>query len=137
MSMNQPMFDPGAAPLIEAVLGAVPPVVLPRPDRGAKDQIDAWNEVQARIAAWTPTASEPDVRYDEDGYRLPSGKAVAIALQIATRLREGGVGVPSWLVQDGNGGIDFEWKSANRTETLNVDSSGEAELKQFEDSRLH
>lgn len=73
---------------------------------------------------------------DEDGYILPTQNTVALALNIAARLYSGGVTVPGSVVQDGNGGVDFEWRSGNRAQTLSVNSRGETELIEFENSKL-
>lgn len=67
---------------------------------------------------------------------LPTRETIALALQIAARLCEGGVTCPEWVVQDGNGGIDFEWRSGERAETLSVSALGETELMEFESSKL-
>jgi len=136
MSTSQPLSDPAPLPLIESVLGASPEVVLTRPTQDADEQIIAWKAHEERLAAWTPASGEPDVRADEDGYVLPGHKTVAVALQIAARLREAGVCAPFRTGQTANGGINFEWRSGNRTQRLTVNSRGETELARFEDSNL-
>lgn len=134
--MNQPTSQLNSLPTIETVLvGARPPVAV-NADRGADDQVGKWKPIEDRIAAWAPAEGEPDERTDEDGYRLPTRKAVALAFQIVVRLREGGVTCPEWIVQDGNGGIDFEWRGDNRAETLNMNAHGKLELMKFENSKL-
>lgn len=136
MAANQPLSHLNGLPVIENVLAATPPLVLARPEVTAPDQADEWKALEDRIAAWAPANGEPDARTDEDGYLLPSGITVALALQIAARLRESGVVAPVWLVQDGNGGIDFEWKNGDRAETLSINALGETELLEFENSKL-
>jgi hypothetical protein len=136
MSMNRPLSDPSALPVIEAILGSSPPIVLGRPAAGSPDRAEGWKALEERIAAWAPASGEPDVRTDEDGYLLPSSKTVAVALEIAARLREAGVAFPLRSGQTANGGINFEWRSGKRTERLTVDARGETELAKFEDSKL-
>ncbi|HQU42374.1 MAG TPA: hypothetical protein PK867_06155 [Pirellulales bacterium] len=136
MATNQPFSHLNGLPVIESVLTAAPPVVLARPTSSASDQADKWRGGDERIAGWAPASGEPEARTDEDGYLPPSGRAVAAAQEIAARLREGGVSVPVWLVQDGNGGIDFEWRSGDRAETLSVNALGETEIIEFENSKL-
>ncbi|MGH7137891.1 MAG: hypothetical protein ACREHD_19245 [Pirellulales bacterium] len=122
--------------MIETLLDGAPPVVLASPRRDADDQVGKWKSIEDRIAGWAPKQDEPDERIDEDGYRLPTRKAAALALQVTARLLEGGITCPEWVVQDGNGGIDFEWRSGNRAETLGINARGEAELMEFENSKL-
>ena len=129
-------FHLNGLPAIETVLVSVPAVVLAKSERDAEGQAEKWKSMEERIAGWAPATGEPDDRTDEDGYRLPERKTVALALQIATRLREGGVTCPEWVVQDGNGGVDFEWRSGNRAETLSINARGETELMEFENSQL-
>jgi hypothetical protein len=136
VSTNQPLSDPSALPVIETVLATVPPIAPTSSMRGAQHESVQWKSLEERIAAWAPANDEPDLRTDEDGYLLPSGKTVAVALQVAARLREAGVTIPLRLVQDAIGGIDFEWRSENRAETLTVNSRGQMELMTFEDSKL-
>lgn len=122
--------------MIETVLVDAPPAALANPRRDAGTQAGKWKSTEDRIAEWVPAADEPDERTDEEGYRPPGRKTVALALKIATRLREGGVASPEWVVQDGDGGIDFEWRSGNRAETLSINARGETELMEFENSKL-
>lgn len=136
MSTNQPLSNLSALPVLEAVLGAPPSIVGARQDQSTDEHAEAWKVLEARIAGWAPPSGDQDIRSDEDGYLLPSERAVAVALQIAARLRESGVRGPDWLVQDGDGGIDFEWKNDNRAETLRIDSRGDTELIQFDHSKL-
>lgn len=136
MSTNQPLSDSQFVPVIESVLGAAPPVAIGSTTSHAQVQADGWRAIEERIAGWVPGRADPSPLIDADGYLLPSSETVALALQIAARLREAGVSVPSWLVQDGNGGIDFEWRSNGRAETLTVNSRSEIELMRFENSKL-
>jgi hypothetical protein len=136
MAANQPSSPANGLPVIETVLAATQSLVLTPPTASAPGQTDEWKELEDRIAAWAPANGEPDARTDEDGYLLPNREAIALALQIAARLRAGGIAIPIWVVQDGNGGIDFEWKSGDRVETLSVNALGETELLEFENSKL-
>ena len=136
MATNQPLSDAGVLPVIETILAAAPPVVLASPVANAQNQSGNWRALEERIAAWAPANGAPDVRTDEDGYLLPSNRTVSTALQIAARLREAGVGVPLRSGQTANGGINFEWRSGNRTQRLTVNARGEMELAKFEDSKL-
>lgn len=126
---NHSMLIPGrvkdGAVVIETNLGAEPP-----------EQAGGWKALEKRIAGSGPTNGEPEIRMDEDGYLLPNAKTVAVTLEIAARLREAGTGVPLRLGQTANGGINFEWRSGNRTERLTVNARGETELARFEDSKL-
>lgn len=135
MSTNQPLSDANALPVIETILLAVPPVVLATSPVDSHDRAAGWKALEERIAAWLPANGAPEERTDEDGYLLPNSKAVAVALEIAARLGEAGVDVPLRCGQTANGGIDFEWRSGNRTERLTVNARGETELARFEDSR--
>lgn len=136
MSTNQPLSDAHLVLVIETVLAAPPPIVLghlpPKPVTNSED----WKALEDRIAALGPTDGDPEQRTDDDGYLLPNRTTVAVALQIAARLRDSGIDTPLRLGQTANGGIKFEWRSGNRTERLTVDANGETELTQFEDSRL-
>lgn len=134
--MSQPASQVNSLPTIETVLVGARPPLAASAGRVADAQVGKWRSIEGRIAAWAPTEGEPDERIDEDGYRLPSRKAVALALEIVVRLRDGGVTCPEWVVQDGNGGIDFEWRGGNRAETLSMNADGEIELMRFENSKL-
>lgn len=134
MSTNQPLAD--ALPVIENVLIRVPAVIAGAPQANTQNRVEGWNALEERIVAWAAARGEPDVRTDEDGYRLPNGKTVAVALEIVTRLREARVTLPLRSGQTANGGINFEWRSGNRTERLTVNAEGETELVKFENSRL-
>jgi hypothetical protein len=136
MSTNQPLSDPSALTVIETILGAVPPVAVAPLPADSQDRAAGWKGIEERIAASAPANGEQDERRDEDGYQLPNSKTVAVALQIAARLREAGVEVPMRSGQTANGGINFEWRSGNRTERLIVNARGETELAKFENSRL-
>jgi hypothetical protein len=136
MATNQPLSDPSALPVLEAILGTAPTVALAGAAADARNQTGDWRALEERIAAWAPADGELDVRADEDGYRLPGSRTVAVALEIAARLREAGVGIPLRSGQTANGGINFEWRSGNRTERLTVNARGETELAKFEDSTL-
>ncbi|HET6879623.1 MAG TPA: hypothetical protein VFI31_05700 [Pirellulales bacterium] len=136
ISTNQPLSDPMALPVIETVLGTVPPDVLARSPADTESHTGGWKALEERIAAWAPAKGEPDERSDEDGYLLPNSKTVAVALEIAARLRKAGVDVPMRSGQTANGGINFEWRGGNCTERLTVNARGEAELTKFEESRL-
>jgi hypothetical protein len=134
--MNQALSHMNGLPAIETVLVGAPTVVLGKPRRDADGQADKWKSTEERITGWAPASGELDDRTDEDGYRLPGFKTIALALEIAARLRDGGVTCPEWVVQDGNGGIDFEWRSGDRAETLSINARGETELMEFENSKL-
>lgn len=134
--MSQPASQVNSLPTIETVLVGARPPLPASAGRVADAQIGKWRSVEGRIAAWAPTEGEPDERIDEDGYRLPSRKAVALALEIVVRLRDGGATCPECVVQDGDGGIDFEWRGGNRAETRSMNAHGEIELMNFENSKL-
>lgn len=134
--MNQPASQVNSLPTIETVLVGARPPLAASAGRVDDAQVGKWRSIEGRIAAWAPTEGETDERVDEDGYRLPSRKAVALAIEIVVRLRDGGVTCPEWVVQDSNGGIDFEWRSGNRAETLSMNADGEIELMRFENSKL-
>ena len=136
MSTKQPLSDSNLLPVIESVLGAMPRVVVAHRPHDAQGGIQPWKAIEERIASWAAASTEPNVRFDEDGYMLPNSASVAAALQIAARLREGSVRVPLRLGQTANGGINFEWRSGNCTERLTIDAEGKAELVKFEDSKL-
>lgn len=136
MSTNQALSDTGAFPIIETILCDVPTGVVARPPAVSDERTKGWKASEERIAAWAPTSGEPDVRKDEDGYLLPSNQSVAVALEIATRLREAGAAVPLRLTTTANGGVSFEWRSGNRTERLIVNARGETELMMFENAKL-
>lgn len=134
MSTNQPLAD--ALPVIETILHTVRTAAAGTLPANSQDRAEGWKALEARIAAWAPASGETDVRTDEDGYLLPNSKTVTVALEIAARLREAGVTVPLRSGETANGGINFEWRSGNRTERLTVNARGETELAKFEDSRL-
>lgn len=136
MATNQSISPLNGLPMLETVLVGTPPVALASPRRDADDQALKWKSVEERIAAWAPATCEPDERVDEDGYRLPGRNAVALALEIAARLCTGGATSPQWVVSDGNGGIDFEWRDGDRAETLSINARCEMELMEFENSKL-
>lgn len=136
MATNQPLSESNPLPVIETILAEAPPVVLGNAAANAQGQVVRWKAIEERIAAWAPAAGEPDARTDEDGYLLPDRKTIAVALAVASRLREAGVDVPMRSGQTANGGINFEWRSGNRTERLTVNARGETELAKFEDSTL-
>lgn len=136
MATNQPVSQLNGLPMLETVLVGTPPIVLTSPQRAADDQARKWASVEEHIAAWTPATGEPDERTDADGYRLPARKAVRLALEIAARLCQGGVTSPEWVASDGNGGIDFEWRSGDHAETLSINARGEMELMEFGNSKL-
>jgi hypothetical protein len=136
MATNQPLSHLDSLPVIETVLKGALPVILAERPRNADEQANQWKSLRERIAAWAPADSEPDERIDEDGYRMPARGTVSLALQIVARLGEGWVTAPGWVVQDGNGGIDFEWKDGDRAETLSINAQGQMELMKFERSKL-
>lgn len=134
--MDQSLATSNGLPVIEAILGASPPIVAVYSAVGSAQQALDWKTLEDQVAAWAPAAGEPDVRTDEDGYLLPSAKTAAVALRIVARLREAGVAVPLRSGQTANGGINFEWRSGTSTERLTVNAQAEAELAKFENSTL-
>lgn len=134
--MNHSLSNLNALPVIETVLGAAPPTAGVRPAKVSSGEAEGWQAIERRIIAWAPASGEPDVRMDEDGYLLPSGKAAAAALTIVARLREAGVAIPLRSGQTANGGVNFEWRHGTSTERLTVNARGEAELAKFENSKL-
>jgi hypothetical protein len=141
MSANQPISDPGEFTVIENVLAAVPRPASVSPagdgsDRHHTDMGAEWRALEDRIASWRPATAEPNIQTDEDGYVLPSSGTIELALQVAMRLREAGVGVPMWLAPGASGDIDFEWRGDNRAETITVNARSEIELMRFEGSKL-
>lgn len=131
---NQPLAD--ALPVIETILHAGQPTAADIAPASSQDGAKGWKAIEEQVAAWAPPSGESDLRTDEDGYLLPNCKTITVALLIAARLREAGVTVPLRSGQTANGGINFEWRSGNRTERLTVNAEGETELAKFEDSRL-
>lgn len=136
MATNQPVTHLNVLPVVETLMIGTAPIVVANPRGDADGQTAKWNSFIDRIAGWAPAAGEPDVRTDEEGYRLPGRKTVALAMEIAARLLEGGVCPPDWVVQDGDGGIHFEWCGGGRAETLNINARGDTELMEFEHSKL-
>lgn len=100
---------------------------------GESDGADEWRaRVESRLDEWDKGAKTPD----EDGLIPPTQQAVATARQVAVRLRDEVVPVPLRLVQDGAGGIVFEWKHGATTDKLRLDPSGSIEAMGFCDSKL-
>lgn len=85
MATNQPLSDPSALPVIETILGTAPTIALAGTVADARNQTGDWRALEERIAAWMPADGEPDVRIDDDGYRLPGSRAAAVALERSRR----------------------------------------------------
>ena len=118
------------------MLGAVPPLVLGSASEGPQHDRAKWNVFEQHISGWEPAIGESEDRTDEDGYILPNRRTIALARQILARLRDAGASAPLRVVQDGCGGIDFEWTSGNCAETLAVHAQGDAEFMSFDGTKL-
>jgi hypothetical protein len=88
--------------------------------------------IESKLIEW----GEASEGADEDGLAPPSRTIVSVALQIASELRNAGVPIPLRMVQDGDGGIVFEWKRGARSDKLRLDASGRIEALGFYDSKL-
>jgi hypothetical protein len=108
----------GAAPCVEG-------------DR--KASANQWDSlVQSKLVRWDESAETPA----EEGLLPPTRQALGAAFQVAARLCDAGVPPPTRLVQDGAGGIVFEWKYGSAADKLHLDPSGGIEATKFCDSRL-
>jgi len=102
-------------------------------DRNRAVQAEQWqSSVESRLIEWGKQGS----KVDEDGLVSPSPGIVSVAFRIAAQLRDAGISVPLRMVQDGAGGIVFEWRHETVTEKLRLHASGRIELTRFRDSKL-
>jgi len=88
--------------------------------------------VESKLFEW----GEASEGTDEDGLARPSRDTVSVALQIASELRNACVPVPLRMLQDGDGGIVFEWKHGASSDKLRLAASGRIEAMGFYDSKL-
>ena len=103
----------------------------PKSDRASS--AEQWRScVESRLTAWDEAAEERD----EDGLAPPSRTLVSIAFEVAAKLRGAGVPVPLRMVQDGAGGIVFEWRHGATSDKLRLDANGCIEATGFYDSKL-
>ena len=74
-------------------------------------------QIANRLSEWFASPNE----IDEDGYRSPSGKAIAAAYNLTPTL---GADLPDMLVPDADGGISFEWHRAPELRLIRIDDEG-------------
>ena len=117
-----------------AVTSAAPPETLA--SSAAEWFIEEWDAVQDQLIDLCPRHDDPQDRIDEDGYMLPSGRAIASASRVAGLLRTVGQSAPSAVIQDAIGGIIFEWTSGPCVERLIINRRGEMEVVVFRNSQL-
>lgn len=97
---------------------------------------EEWEAVQNQLNELGPKHGEPDRRIDDDGYIQPSREAVASAAVMATLLRSENQDAPSATIQDGVGGIIFEWTRGPCVERLIINRRGKMEIVGFRNSQL-
>ena len=94
---------------------------------------EQWTScVENKLTAWDKGAGQRD----EDGLVAPARTIVSIASQVAAKLRDAGVPIPLRMVQDGAGGIVFEWRHGATSDKLRLDANGCIEATGFFDSKL-
>lgn len=124
-----------SSPLVNAAkTNAAPPESLAT--SAAEWLIEEWDAVVNQLIDLAPKHDDPEERIDEDGYLLPGAQALASASRVVALLRSEGQGAPSAIVQDGLGGLVFEWTSGRQIERLIISSRGEMEVVVFHDSQL-
>ncbi len=109
------------------------PELLASPERERALKADLWqSSIENKLIEW----GKQGTRYDEDGLISPAPSTVSAAFRIAAKLRNAGIEAPLRMVQDGVGGIVFEWKQGATAEKLLLAASGRLEAAYFRDSKL-
>jgi hypothetical protein len=99
--------------------------------RAAPEQ--SWN----RWLDWLYTIRDDPQTYEDDMYLAPNAKVVATAINILNQLRnEATPSPPTAMMIEPNGGIIFELRHGNRTETITVYVDGSIEYDAYVGIRL-
>jgi hypothetical protein len=92
-----------------------------------------WEEIiNTKLIEW---GRHPD-QLEDDDLIPPSKSVVQTAIQIAQGARDARRIPPDWIIPDGDGGIVFEWREANRAVKLELLDDGSAECLFFDHDRL-
>jgi hypothetical protein len=132
MPITEPLFTLSKAMPASASTHVVPDELLASPLR-ERTALEQWESaVESKLIEWGKQANQ----HDDDGYLFASPQVVSLAFSIAAKLKNAWQEVPSRVVQDGSGGIVFEWKRQATSEKLLIDSAGRAEVVHFRNSKL-
>lgn len=78
------------------------------------DVTDAWASGLEKLYRWKSDPSS----LEDDGFRPPSPATTQDATAMALELIREGIPAPSWVVPDGDGGVELEWNNDGVTRTL-------------------
>ena len=99
----------------------------------SRENRDGWNNVTDE------TIIEWGCRYagvKDDDLEWPTRDVLAAAYELARKLQEANVPVPSNIVPNGEGGIVFEWRHGPILRVIEGDKDGSFEFLEFRQSRL-
>ena len=101
------------------------------------------NEDRIRSEAWDRLIDEVLIdwgtnpeQFDEEETAPPSGESLAVAGQLAVRMRDCGWPCPTGVIPDGEGGIVFERRQGGDYMRFEIQSNGTVEFASFCDCRL-
>jgi hypothetical protein len=102
------------------------------------DDKDAWNKLtDETILEWGCSWTGGSHAGVNDGdLQWPARDVLSEAYNLACRMRDSAVPVPSNIVPNGEGGIVFEWRRGPFFRVVEMGSDRSLEVRQFERSKL-
>jgi hypothetical protein len=91
-----------------------------------------WELIDEKLRAW---GRDPD-RFDADETVPPSRPTIYAARCVANKLRDRGSPAPLRVVPDGDGGIAFEFRHEDDSETVHIHYDNSVEWIQFHKCKL-
>lgn len=102
----------------------------------ALEETDAnaqWNQLRdQRLIPWGQRAGE----WIEDDVQLPTKESIRVAHDLMRRFRVEHARPPSFLVEDGEGGIVFRYADGDQSASIMIDSGGSVEFIVIQGNRL-
>jgi len=91
-----------------------------------------WQRVIDELIDW---ASNPE-QFADEGIDAPSRETLRLAGKLALELRDNGLPSPDRIVPDPNGGLVFEYDTAQGASEYHIWDDGSIDFCMFDDTRL-
>lgn len=95
--------------------------------------MNQWHALLATLRQWQQDA--PDDEYHADGV-VPNLDTISRARNTLATMQESKIAPPTWVVQDGRGGIVFETVKGAKLTKVHIRRNGPVEGRMFWNNRL-